>query len=267
MGERILEGGFIVARKIFKSDIWIKDPLYLKIWIWIVGKANHSNREKKGRTYKRGEFVTTYNDIIKNTAYYYNRKHIYPSIKQIRIILKWLETEGMIRVEPLKSQLSLTGADSTARTRAYVGIKIIVIKYDTYQDLDNYRDRDKGRPSVQQGHNNNNVKNDNTPADIFSLRERYSDQKLIDDAFAAIASTRKSNKVADSVLLAQLQKWERYPVEQVESGMRIYLDKGCADQGKDEKYLLGIIRNQKVGVPKEQSTGSSLLDAYYANAN
>jgi hypothetical protein len=218
MGEQIPEGGFIVARKIFKSDIWIKDPMYLKIWIWIVGKANHSNNKKKGRTYKRGEFVTTYNDIVKDTAYYYNRKHILPSIKQIRIILKWLETAGMIRVEPLTSQLGLTGADPTARTRAYVGIKIIVIKYDTYQKLDNYKGRDKGRPSVQQGHNNNNVKNDNTPSDIFSLRERYSDQELIDDAFTAIASTRKSNKVADSVLLVQLQKWERYPVEQVVSG-------------------------------------------------
>jgi hypothetical protein len=102
--------------------------------------------------------------------------------------------------------------------------------------------------------------------DIFSLRERYSDQRLIDDVFAAIASTRKSNKVADSVLLVQLQKWERYPVEQVVSGIRIYLDKGYADQGKDEKYLLGIIRNQKVEEQKEQSTGSVLLDKYYANA-
>jgi hypothetical protein len=56
-------------------------------------------------------------------------------------------------------------------------------------------------------------------------------------------------------------------VEQVEVGMRIYLDKGCADQGKGEKYLMGIIRNQKVEEPKEQSTGSVLLDSYYANAS
>jgi hypothetical protein len=245
MSEQIPEGGFIVARKIFKSGIWIKDPLFLKVWIFIVGKANHSDNEKKGKTYKRGEFTTTYDNIIKSTSYYHNREHIFPSLKKIRIILKWLESEGMILVEPLKSGLGLTGADPTARTRAYVGIKITVIKYDTYQDLDNYKGRDKGRPSVQQGHNNNNVKNDNTPPDFFSLRERYSDQKLIDQVFAAIASTRKSNKVADSILLAQLQKWEQYPVEQVEAGIKIYLDKGYADRGKREEYLLAIIRNNK----------------------
>jgi hypothetical protein len=243
MSELIPEGGFIVARKIFKSDIWIKDPLYLKVWIWIVGKANHSDNKKKGKTYKRGEFVTTYNDIIKDTSCFYNRKHIFPSIKQIRIILKWLESEGMILVEPLKSGLGLTGADPTARTRAYVGIKITVINYDTYQDFKNYRGRHRGRPSVQQGHNNNNVNNGNITPDIFSLRERYSNQKLIDDVFAAIASTRKSNRVTDSVLFAQLQKWERYPVEQVECGIKIYLDKAYADQGKRENYLLGIILN------------------------
>jgi predicted house-cleaning noncanonical NTP pyrophosphatase (MazG superfamily) len=80
---------------------------------------------------------------------------------------------------------------------------------------------------------------------FFSLKNRYSDPDLIEKVFQAIASTRKSNKVADSVLLAQLQKWERYPAEQVESGIRIYLDKDCAGQGKDEKYLWGIIRKQK----------------------
>jgi hypothetical protein len=140
---------------------------------------------------------------------------------------------------------------------------ITIINWSQYQEneqqVNNKRTTDE--------HKQECIKNEKeeTP-DIFSLRERYSDQKLIDEAFAAIASTRKSNKVADSVLLAQLQKWARYPVEPVEVGIRIYLDKGCADQGKDEKYLLGIIRNQKIEEPKEQSTGSALLDSFYANA-
>jgi hypothetical protein len=67
---------------------------------------------------------------------------------------------------------------------------------------------------------------------------------LIDKCFAAIAGCRKSGKIADSVVLAQLQKWEKYPVAQVEAGIRIYLDKDYASQGRDEKYLLGIIRGQ-----------------------
>ena len=66
---------------------------------------------------------------------------------------------------------------------------------------------------------------------------------MIDDVFQAIASTRKSGRVAESVLIAQLKKWEIYPVEQVESGIRVYLEKDYAGQGKREEYLLGIIRN------------------------
>ncbi|MBW1697846.1 MAG: hypothetical protein JRH18_19960 [Deltaproteobacteria bacterium] len=100
--------------------------------------------------------------------------------------------------------------------------------------------------------------------EVSALRNRYPDQDLLDQVFKAIASTRKSNRVSDSILLTQLQKWDRYPVEQVLSGIRIYLDKGYAEQGKDEKYLLGIIRNQKSVEQKPISTGSALLDSYYA---
>ena len=85
------------------------------------------------------------------------------------------------------------------------------------------------------------------------MRKRYAHQKLIDDVFTAIASTRKSGKVADSVLIAQLQKWEKYPVEQVEVGIQIYLDKDYAGQGKREEYLLGIIRNNNQQTGKSKS--------------
>ena len=250
---QILKGSFMVARKLFGSEIWLKDPLYLKVWIWIIGEANHKDVEKNGRYYKRGELVTTYNEIIKAASYYHNRSHIIPTLKKIRVILKWLQKEGMILVKPLKSGLGLTRADPTARTRAYLGIKIIVINYNTYQNQKNYKGRDKGRPSVQQGHNNNNEYNNNTP-DFFSLKKRYANQNLIDDAFQAIASTRKSGKVADSVLIALLKKWEMYPVEQVESGIRVYLEKDYAGQGKREAYLMGIIRNnnRQAGQPKTE---------------
>ena len=125
---------------------------------------------------------------------------------------------------------------------------------------------------TQQGstlYKNGNYKKGNkkSPADFSSLLTRYSDQDLINRAFDAIRSTRKSGKVADSVLLAQLQKWERYPAEQVEAGIRTYLEKRYADEGKDENYLWGIIwridGEQEAKTTTTQSTGSSLLDRYH----
>ena len=52
-------------------------------------------------------------------------------------------------------------------------------------------------------------------------------------------------------------------------GIRTYLEKGYAEQGKDEKYLLGIIRKHKPGDndsspgPVRKSTGSHALDELY----
>lgn len=89
---------------------------------------------------------------------------------------------------------------------------------------------------------------ENTPEKIsekiLELKARYLDRDLIDQAFTAIKSTRASNKISDGVFLAVLQKCDRYPVNQVESVIRIYLEKNCAADGKNEKYLLGIIKNQ-----------------------
>ena len=245
MSEHVAGGGFTVARKMFRSNIWLKPPLYLKVWLWIIGRASHSDHKKNNHTYKRGEFVTTYDEIIKATAYRFNRRYIFPTLKQIRMILEWLESEGMIIVRPIKDSERLTRADTRVRTRAYVGLRIFVIKYDTYQNLESYRGRHKGRPSSELGHNNKNGNNNgkNTPS-FFSLRERY-DQALINKVFEALASTRKSGKISDSVLLAQLQKWDRYPTERVEAGIRTFLEKDYGGQGKREEYLLGIIRNQK----------------------
>jgi hypothetical protein len=87
---------------------------------------------------------------------------------------------------------------------------------------------------------------------FFSFLKRYNNKNLIDEVFKAIATTRKTGKVAESVLIVQLQKWERYPAEQVEAGIRIYLEKDYASQGKREAYLMGIIRNHTAKTEQNQ---------------
>ena len=249
MTQELIRGGYILlAKKLLKSGIMEKPPLFLKLWVWMLMQASF----KDHGNLKRGQFFTSYERMRNAMAYKIGYRPNKPTVKEIRGVTKFLTKALMI-----------------VTTKVTHGLVITILNYDYYQCFQNYEGHSEGQG---QGHNEGTIlrkkgrKKGITP-DIFSLRERYSDQKLIDDVFAAIASTRKSNKVADSVLLAQLQKWEQHPVEQVESGMRIYLDKGCAAQGKDEKYLLGIIRKQKVRKPKQQTTGSPLLDSYYANAS
>gem|GEM_PF-4154214 len=192
--------------------------------------------------------MTTYHAIREGLAYYENRRLILPSIKQIRLALDWFASEKMVTVEPLhktdQPELGPTGADTTARTRAYVGLRISVVNYATYQDLELYKGRHQDRPISPQGqyYKNDYKKGLENQPGFSKLRERYPDQALLDQVFKAIASTRKSGRVAESVLVAQLKKWERFPVAQVEAGLRTYMAKDYAAEGKDEHYIHGIIR-------------------------
>lgn len=151
--EKIASGYFLLHRKKFCSEAWRKEPMYDRAFEWIVGNANHETVEKNGFIYRRGEVVTTYKKMCDALAYYVNRKKIVPSIKKIRTILDWLKSRDMIYIKPLISERCRTRADSTADTGAHLGIKIIVVNYDTYQVNNDNKGRHQGR---HKGNNNNN---------------------------------------------------------------------------------------------------------------
>jgi hypothetical protein len=151
---------------------------------------------------------------------------------------------------------------------------ISIINWISYQGDQNQSDSQPdrqptpNRQATDTNKNNKNVKNKNT-GEIFSeishLEGRYQGHKeIMNQAFQVISSTRKSKRIAETVKLSILQSWDRYPAEKVISGIRAYLSKDYAGQGKNEKYLLGIIRNIKDEGPQQtRSTGSALLDRYY----
>jgi len=221
--EKIQGGCILLARKILKSGIMEKPPLYLKNWIWMLMQASF----KEHGNLKRGQFFTSYQRMCDAMAYKVGYRTVKPTLKEMRGVTKFLTKALMIVI-----------------TKVIHGMVITILNYDYYQSLINYEGHNEGQGK---GHNEGTIltrrEKERKAPDLFSLKKRYSHQELIDSAFEAIRSTRKSGRVAESVLIAQLQKWERYPVEQVEAGIRIYLDKDYAGQGKREKYLLGIIRN------------------------
>ena len=151
---------------------------------------------------------------------------------------------------------------------------ITILNWGTYQGESKKGDIEGDSEGTAKEHKQEckECKEERTPEKILSeisvLRDRYQDQGTINQALQAIASTRKSNRITDSVKLSILQSWNRYPVESVMTGIRTYLEKGYAGKGKGEKYLLGIIRNLKpeVSLTDEQvmkSTGSHALDEHY----
>ena len=114
------------------------------------------------------------------------------------------------------------GGMSTIRTTNRF-IIITICNYDKFQSTEDEKEPTEGitegpteSPQRATDKNVKNVKN-KTPRDfsseISSLGKRYSDQETINLAFQAISSTRKSNRLADSVMLSIFQSWERYPVD------------------------------------------------------
>jgi hypothetical protein len=93
--------------------------------------------------------------------------------------------------------------------------------------------------------------------ELQELRKRYpaEAQPLITRAFAAIATTRKSGKVATSILAAEMRKWSAYPVSQVLGAIQEYLERDCAGEGKREAYLYAMIRNWRPGEGKAAREG------------
>ena len=73
------------------------------------------------------------------------------------------------------------------------------------------------------------------------------ERELFNQTIKAISSVRKTGRVSPKVILTQLKAWEKYPVAQVLEGMRVYLSKGYYRERKKENYLLGIIRNLRLG--------------------
>ncbi len=152
MNEQIRGGHFLVSRSIFTSAIWGKHPQILRLWLWLLGAAVFKDGHIfKGHVLKRGELITTYREIADALAYRFNRSVITPTVKEIRIMLSWLKSEGMILMKPIVDGTLMNKGRPIELTRAYLGACIFIVNYDTYQDKESYKGRDKGRPSNQQG--------------------------------------------------------------------------------------------------------------------
>lgn len=69
-------------------------------------------------------------------------------------------------------------------------------------------------------------------------------QEILRRTADAITSTRRTGRVALSVLNALAAKLSRYPAPVVLRACQAYLEKDHASQGKGEAYLLGIVRGE-----------------------
>lgn len=237
-----------VWRQLLESRVF-RDAILLKVWIWCLLKAVH---KEQWVPIKTGRGTTTV--LLKPGQFFFGRH------------------QGA-------KELSLPPSTLYRKMQCLCVLAMIALKSDTHCSIvtilnwETFQGEWTGNRTPN-GHPKNTYKKDKNvkkkaPAEILSeiteLEKRYSDKETINRIFLAISSTRKTNRISDTVKLSIFRSWEEHPIETVMYGIRTFLEKGYHIQGKDEKYLLGIIRNQKSNpspIPEFKSTGSPLLDNY-----
>ena len=203
----------------------------------------------------------------------------------------WNQKEARITVTQFQQKTGLDRRHTVRELNALISRKIIAkigngknITYRFQKDFSQWQSLPKMAPIAKNGNvaiakNGNDQKILPSSKDILKtqgdflseihfLIERYPDPEIIEKTFQEISSTRKTGRIADSVKLGILKSWAKYPVESVMQGIRTYLEKNYASEGKNEKYLAGIIRNLPTPPatptgPTMRRSGSYTLDRYY----
>jgi len=151
--EEIKKGAFQIARQLFSSEIWLEKPSTWKIiWIYILGKVNH----KKNGKFDRGEGFF-------NFAQEHKLIGIDITVDMVRHFLGYARKSGML---------------STSRSTR--GTIIKVLKYNTYQTLNNFQSTTKSTIKARRKHegstrinkNDKNVKNEKNYNIISSEQAR-----------------------------------------------------------------------------------------------
>lgn len=120
-----IDGGFILlARKMLDSDIFAGPPLRLKMFLWMLMKANFKDRDKL----KRGQLITSVREMREALSYSVGYRKKYHTTDEIR-----------------RSYEGLVNAEMIAATKAVRGVVVTILNYDKYQDIDNYERRNESR--------------------------------------------------------------------------------------------------------------------------
>ncbi|MFL0266825.1 hypothetical protein [Candidatus Clostridium radicumherbarum] len=178
MSEPKIVGGYLLlARKIIESEIYKKPLLYLKVWIYLLQKAQHSSYKQL----KRGQVRTSISEIMEACSWYVGYRKVTPTKDQIYQIIEWLRKprEGAAG-EAMETTMITT-------TRATQGMLINIDSYSFYQDPKNYESSSTSTAEAeavatreQQDPNNinNNEKNDKKKMKSTTEKNKFSKDSI-----------------------------------------------------------------------------------------
>lgn len=122
------KGAFLISRTLFESEVWNSKPSWwAKIWVYLVGKANHGGQNETSRTPSgistknrggRGWVLTSMRQVYHDC----NLQNDGVELSSVKNVFKWLKETTQITTQ------------KTTR-----GMWVYINNYDKYQNLDNYK--------------------------------------------------------------------------------------------------------------------------------
>ena len=113
-----IPGGYVlIARKLLESELMDKPPHYLKLWVWMLGKAFW----KDGSKLQRGQFHTTIDEMQEAMSYKSGFRKTTPTKEEIRSAYSHFKEAAMV-----------------ITTKATRGMVITICNYDAYQNPESY---------------------------------------------------------------------------------------------------------------------------------
>lgn len=128
--------GWVKIHRQFLEWEWFDEPNTCRLFIYCLLKANHQDKKYRGKTIKRGTFVTSLEVLSKDTKI---------SVQSIRTALNNLESTGELTSK-----------------RSSKGTVIQVVKYDEYQTL-THEPTEEQQTANKQLTTTKNEKKDNIP--------------------------------------------------------------------------------------------------------
>ncbi len=176
-----------MARRFSESELMSKPPLWIKLFVWMLLKANKTDGYKG---LKIGQFRTNINEMRAAMTYYAGASPRTPSIKQIRVIYESLTkgtTEGTAKG---LTKGRAKGTDNNAIikiTKVRGGMLISILNYEKYQEPKNYERQDNKPPKKthegqgERPHEGQSEKftKSQTRAHLISKQEEYKKNKEI----------------------------------------------------------------------------------------
>jgi len=232
---------FTIDRKIFESDIWHGPPLKLKIWIYLLGNANHKDGKWMGIPLKRGQLIRSYRTIQKACSYKIGYRVKKPSLSTICTICEEFTKE--LRIE---------------RRSEHGGQVITILNYNELQPMKKHEQNDEANDTRTIPERNKNVNNNTKKTySVLFLKfwEKYPVKKEKKGAYKKWTVLEKQkelppiNKILDAIDAQKRWRANANPNEFIPKWKNpmTWLNKGCWDDEITEPEEIKKPKTTKAG--------------------